>query len=152
MRIFHTFMHAPIATDGDTLKITHAFSLGIFPCHTGPGVELLSCDLLREGAPIEPVPPVTHWKPDAVVREAAPSLPLRRAWRLLYCISRIYLFRWLSAARMSVQVSRPVLVLCFHKNEPIHCCTAAGMAQRKSQFSKYQCLKKSCSCDFIFLL
>ncbi|XP_073321720.1 serine/threonine-protein phosphatase PGAM5, mitochondrial isoform X1 [Pagrus major] len=32
----------------------------------GPGVDLLSCDLLREGAPIEPVPPVTHWKPDAV--------------------------------------------------------------------------------------
>ncbi|XP_019740678.1 serine/threonine-protein phosphatase PGAM5, mitochondrial isoform X1 [Hippocampus comes] len=31
-----------------------------------PGVELLSCDLLQEGAPIEPVPPVTHWKPDAV--------------------------------------------------------------------------------------
>ncbi|XP_073321722.1 serine/threonine-protein phosphatase PGAM5, mitochondrial isoform X3 [Pagrus major] len=31
-----------------------------------PGVDLLSCDLLREGAPIEPVPPVTHWKPDAV--------------------------------------------------------------------------------------
>ncbi|XP_020510470.1 serine/threonine-protein phosphatase PGAM5, mitochondrial isoform X3 [Labrus bergylta] len=30
------------------------------------GVELLRCDLLREGAPIEPVPPVTHWKPDAV--------------------------------------------------------------------------------------
>uniref|UniRef100_A0A3Q3X7Y8 Serine/threonine-protein phosphatase PGAM5, mitochondrial n=1 Tax=Mola mola TaxID=94237 RepID=A0A3Q3X7Y8_MOLML len=27
---------------------------------------LLNCDLLREGAPIEPVPPVTHWKPDAV--------------------------------------------------------------------------------------
>uniref|UniRef100_A0A8C2JI80 Serine/threonine-protein phosphatase PGAM5, mitochondrial n=1 Tax=Cyprinus carpio TaxID=7962 RepID=A0A8C2JI80_CYPCA len=31
-----------------------------------PGVELVSCDLLREGAPIEPVPPVTHWKPEAV--------------------------------------------------------------------------------------
>uniref|UniRef100_A0A1A8RR72 Serine/threonine-protein phosphatase PGAM5, mitochondrial n=1 Tax=Nothobranchius rachovii TaxID=451742 RepID=A0A1A8RR72_9TELE len=31
-----------------------------------PGVELVSCDLLREGAPIEPVPAVTHWKPDAV--------------------------------------------------------------------------------------
>ncbi|KAM8865672.1 serine/threonine-protein phosphatase PGAM5, mitochondrial isoform 1-T1 [Synchiropus picturatus] len=30
------------------------------------GVELVGCDLLREGAPIEPVPPVTHWKPDAV--------------------------------------------------------------------------------------
>ncbi|XP_070689477.1 serine/threonine-protein phosphatase PGAM5, mitochondrial isoform X2 [Pempheris klunzingeri] len=36
---------------------------------SGPGVELLSCDLLREGAPIEPVPPVTHWKPDAVYHE-----------------------------------------------------------------------------------
>ncbi|XP_073321721.1 serine/threonine-protein phosphatase PGAM5, mitochondrial isoform X2 [Pagrus major] len=35
----------------------------------GPGVDLLSCDLLREGAPIEPVPPVTHWKPDAVYHE-----------------------------------------------------------------------------------
>lgn len=31
-----------------------------------PGLDLVSCDLLREGAPIEPVPPVTHWKPDAV--------------------------------------------------------------------------------------
>lgn len=31
-----------------------------------PGVDLVSCDLLREGAPIQPVPPVTHWKPDAV--------------------------------------------------------------------------------------
>ncbi|KAI4873792.1 hypothetical protein NFI96_017981, partial [Prochilodus magdalenae] len=31
-----------------------------------PGVELVSCDLLREGAPIEPVPNVTHWKPEAV--------------------------------------------------------------------------------------
>lgn len=39
----------------------------------------MSCDLLREGAPIEPVPNVTHWKPDAVVREATPTLPLERA-------------------------------------------------------------------------
>ncbi|KAK6476292.1 serine/threonine-protein phosphatase PGAM5 [Huso huso] len=31
-----------------------------------PGVEMVSCDLLREGAPIEPVPPVSHWKPEAV--------------------------------------------------------------------------------------
>ncbi|XP_037634477.1 serine/threonine-protein phosphatase PGAM5, mitochondrial isoform X2 [Sebastes umbrosus] len=36
---------------------------------SGPGVDLVSCDLLREGAPIEPVPPVTHWKPDAVYHE-----------------------------------------------------------------------------------
>ncbi|XP_008334796.1 serine/threonine-protein phosphatase PGAM5, mitochondrial isoform X2 [Cynoglossus semilaevis] len=34
-----------------------------------PGVELKSCDLLREGAPIEPVPLVTHWKPEAVYHE-----------------------------------------------------------------------------------
>ncbi|XP_041854628.1 serine/threonine-protein phosphatase PGAM5, mitochondrial isoform X2 [Melanotaenia boesemani] len=34
-----------------------------------PGVDLVRCDLLREGAPIEPVPPVTHWKPDAVYHE-----------------------------------------------------------------------------------
>ncbi|XP_037537173.1 serine/threonine-protein phosphatase PGAM5, mitochondrial isoform X2 [Nematolebias whitei] len=34
-----------------------------------PGLELVSCDMLREGAPIEPVPPVTHWKPEAVYHE-----------------------------------------------------------------------------------
>ncbi|XP_062873763.1 serine/threonine-protein phosphatase PGAM5, mitochondrial isoform X2 [Trichomycterus rosablanca] len=34
-----------------------------------PGVEMVSCDLLREGAPIEPVPPVGHWKPEAVYHE-----------------------------------------------------------------------------------
>ncbi|XP_012671399.1 serine/threonine-protein phosphatase PGAM5, mitochondrial isoform X2 [Clupea harengus] len=34
-----------------------------------PGVDLLSCDLLREGAPIKPVPSVGHWKPDAVYHE-----------------------------------------------------------------------------------
>ncbi|XP_037830605.1 serine/threonine-protein phosphatase PGAM5, mitochondrial isoform X2 [Kryptolebias marmoratus] len=34
-----------------------------------PALELVSCDLLREGAPIEPVPPVTHWKPEAVYHE-----------------------------------------------------------------------------------
>lgn len=39
------------------------------------GVELSSCDLLREGAPIEPVPPVTHWKPEAVVRESSAVAP-----------------------------------------------------------------------------
>ena len=35
------------------------------------GVELVSCDLLREGAPIEPIPPVSHWKPEAVVSAPA---------------------------------------------------------------------------------
>ncbi|XP_041691685.1 serine/threonine-protein phosphatase PGAM5, mitochondrial isoform X2 [Coregonus clupeaformis] len=38
-----------------------------------PGVELVSCDLLREGAPIEPVPPVTHWKPNAVGPAISPG-------------------------------------------------------------------------------
>lgn len=33
-----------------------------------PEVELVSCDLLREGAPIEPVPPIS-WKPDNVYHE-----------------------------------------------------------------------------------
>ncbi|XP_078277604.1 serine/threonine-protein phosphatase PGAM5, mitochondrial isoform X4 [Rhinoraja longicauda] len=31
--------------------------------------EMLSCDLLREGAPIEPDPPITHWKPEAMYHE-----------------------------------------------------------------------------------
>lgn len=31
-----------------------------------PGVSKVSTDLRREGAPIEPDPPVSHWKPEAV--------------------------------------------------------------------------------------
>ncbi|XP_038619577.1 serine/threonine-protein phosphatase PGAM5, mitochondrial isoform X2 [Tachyglossus aculeatus] len=34
-----------------------------------PGVRKISTDLLREGAPIEPDPPVSHWKPEAVYYE-----------------------------------------------------------------------------------
>ncbi|KAG8146324.1 putative Serine-threonine-protein [Naja naja] len=34
-----------------------------------PGVTKLSTDLLREGAPIEPNPPSSHWKPEAVYYE-----------------------------------------------------------------------------------
>ncbi|KAG6934747.1 PGAM family member 5, mitochondrial serine/threonine protein phosphatase, partial [Chelydra serpentina] len=34
-----------------------------------PGVKKISTDLLREGAPIEPVPPISHWKPEAVYYE-----------------------------------------------------------------------------------
>nr|XP_019604369.1 PREDICTED: serine/threonine-protein phosphatase PGAM5, mitochondrial isoform X2 [Rhinolophus sinicus] len=34
-----------------------------------PGVNTVSTDLLREGAPIEPDPPVSHWKPEAVYYE-----------------------------------------------------------------------------------
>eukprot|EP00071_Canis_lupus_P017545 XP_013963501.1 serine/threonine-protein phosphatase PGAM5, mitochondrial isoform X3 [Canis lupus familiaris] len=38
-----------------------------------PGVCKVSTDLLREGAPIEPDPPVSHWKPEAVIPCSAPS-------------------------------------------------------------------------------
>ncbi|KAM4706688.1 serine/threonine-protein phosphatase PGAM5, mitochondrial-like isoform 2-T2 [Discoglossus pictus] len=34
-----------------------------------PDVPKQSCDLLREGAPIRPEPPVSHWKPDVVYYE-----------------------------------------------------------------------------------
>ncbi|XP_019394561.1 PREDICTED: serine/threonine-protein phosphatase PGAM5, mitochondrial isoform X2 [Crocodylus porosus] len=34
-----------------------------------PGVKKISTDLLREGAPIEPDPPISHWKPEAVYYE-----------------------------------------------------------------------------------
>ncbi|XP_078524044.1 serine/threonine-protein phosphatase PGAM5, mitochondrial isoform X4 [Lissotriton helveticus] len=34
-----------------------------------PGVKKTSTDLLREGAPIPPDPPISHWKPDAVYYE-----------------------------------------------------------------------------------
>nr|XP_033812513.1 serine/threonine-protein phosphatase PGAM5, mitochondrial isoform X2 [Geotrypetes seraphini] len=34
-----------------------------------PGVKRISTDLLREGAPIQPDPPVSHWKPEAVYYE-----------------------------------------------------------------------------------
>ncbi|XP_072326106.1 serine/threonine-protein phosphatase PGAM5, mitochondrial isoform X2 [Scyliorhinus torazame] len=34
-----------------------------------PDLEMMSCDLLREGAPIEPIPPVSHWKPEAMYHE-----------------------------------------------------------------------------------
>lgn len=78
-------------------------------------MELLSCDLLREGAPIEPVPPVTHWKPDAVVR-ATTTLTLERDvfaypcsghFLLPTCLCRCpikFLFR-LKAAKISQYIS-----------------------------------------------
>ncbi|OWK14056.1 PGAM5, partial [Cervus elaphus hippelaphus] len=40
-----------------------------------PGVCKVSTDLLREGAPIEPDPPVSHWKPEAVVKKILPGQP-----------------------------------------------------------------------------
>ncbi len=38
-------------------------------CECLPGVPTVSTDILREGAPIEPVPPSRHWKPEHWVRE-----------------------------------------------------------------------------------
>ncbi|KAM4808593.1 serine/threonine-protein phosphatase PGAM5, mitochondrial [Rhinophrynus dorsalis] len=39
-----------------------------------PGVKTSSSDLLREGAPIQPEPPVCHWKPDVVYYEDGPRI------------------------------------------------------------------------------
>uniref|UniRef100_A0AAY5KZW0 Serine/threonine-protein phosphatase PGAM5, mitochondrial n=1 Tax=Esox lucius TaxID=8010 RepID=A0AAY5KZW0_ESOLU len=57
---YDILIHSTMARATETAKIISKYI---------PGVELVSCDLLREGAPIEPVPPVTHWKPDAVYHE-----------------------------------------------------------------------------------
>ncbi|XP_034548079.1 serine/threonine-protein phosphatase PGAM5, mitochondrial isoform X1 [Notolabrus celidotus] len=56
---YDVLIHSSMARATETANIISKHLSGL-------GVELLSCDLLREGAPIEPVPPVTHWKPDAV--------------------------------------------------------------------------------------
>ncbi|XP_053327455.1 serine/threonine-protein phosphatase PGAM5, mitochondrial isoform X2 [Spea bombifrons] len=39
-----------------------------------PGVSKQSSDLLREGAPIRPEPPVCHWKPDVAYYEDGPRI------------------------------------------------------------------------------
>lgn len=49
-----------------------------------PGVPTASSDLLREGAPIPPEPPVGHWRPEAQVRFSASfSWSLSCVWHLL---------------------------------------------------------------------
>ncbi|AWP06557.1 putative serine/threonine-protein phosphatase PGAM5 mitochondrial isoform 2 [Scophthalmus maximus] len=57
---YDVFIHSSMSRATETANIINKHLAG---------VELVSCDLLREGAPIEPVPPVTHWKPDAVYHE-----------------------------------------------------------------------------------
>ncbi|XP_076854958.1 serine/threonine-protein phosphatase PGAM5, mitochondrial isoform X2 [Brachyhypopomus gauderio] len=57
---YDVMIHSSMARATETASIISKFL---------PGVDLVSCDLLREGAPIEPVPPVSHWKPDAVYHE-----------------------------------------------------------------------------------
>ncbi|XP_078027035.1 serine/threonine-protein phosphatase PGAM5, mitochondrial isoform X2 [Epinephelus lanceolatus] len=59
---YDVLIHSSMARATETANIISKHLSGL-------GVELVSCDLLREGAPIEPVPPVTHWKPDAVYHE-----------------------------------------------------------------------------------
>ncbi|XP_059192621.1 serine/threonine-protein phosphatase PGAM5, mitochondrial isoform X2 [Centropristis striata] len=59
---YDVLIHSSMARATETANIISKHLAGL-------GVELVSCDLLREGAPIEPVPPVTHWKPDAVYHE-----------------------------------------------------------------------------------
>ncbi|KAG8455960.1 hypothetical protein GDO86_001956 [Hymenochirus boettgeri] len=43
-------------------------------CKHLPDVTISSSDLLREGAPIRPEPPVCHWKPDVVYYEDGPRI------------------------------------------------------------------------------
>ncbi|XP_034398365.1 serine/threonine-protein phosphatase PGAM5, mitochondrial isoform X2 [Cyclopterus lumpus] len=59
---YDVMIHSSMARATETANIISKHLSGL-------GVDLVSCDLLREGAPIEPVPPVTHWKPDAVYHE-----------------------------------------------------------------------------------
>ncbi|XP_060927380.1 serine/threonine-protein phosphatase PGAM5, mitochondrial isoform X2 [Limanda limanda] len=59
---YDVLIHSSMARATETANIISKHLSGL-------GVELVRCDLLREGAPIEPVPPVTHWKPDAVYHE-----------------------------------------------------------------------------------
>ncbi|XP_006901039.1 PREDICTED: serine/threonine-protein phosphatase PGAM5, mitochondrial isoform X2 [Elephantulus edwardii] len=50
-------------------SMTRAIETTDIICKHLPGVCRVSTDLLREGAPIEPDPPVSHWKPEAVYYE-----------------------------------------------------------------------------------
>lgn len=81
----------------------------------GSGVELSSCDLLREGAPIEPVPPVSHWKPDAVVRETS-----------AVHVVQVTVRRSCPGVDIRVHVEA-----CGCYNEPMHRCAATGVTRRK---------------------
>ncbi|XP_029112447.1 serine/threonine-protein phosphatase PGAM5, mitochondrial isoform X2 [Scleropages formosus] len=57
---YDILIHSTMARATETAQIISKFL---------PGLELVSCDLLREGAPIEPVPPVSHWKPEPAYHE-----------------------------------------------------------------------------------
>lgn len=60
--------------------------MNVCVCVCVSGLEMVSCDLLREGAPIEPVPPVSHWKPEAVVSALSFSLTHTRITRVEWII------------------------------------------------------------------
>lgn len=53
------------------------------------GVKKISTDLLREGAPIEPDPPVSHWKPEAVVTFSLKFF-LFMAWVFFFSVSSVW--------------------------------------------------------------
>lgn len=53
---YTTLIHSTMTRAIETANIIHAQI---------PDTPMQSCDLLREGAPIPPDPPVTHWQPDA---------------------------------------------------------------------------------------
>ncbi|XP_078277602.1 serine/threonine-protein phosphatase PGAM5, mitochondrial isoform X2 [Rhinoraja longicauda] len=57
---YDILIHSSMTRAKETATIIHKYL---------PDPEMLSCDLLREGAPIEPDPPITHWKPEAMYHE-----------------------------------------------------------------------------------
>ncbi|XP_059569441.1 serine/threonine-protein phosphatase PGAM5, mitochondrial-like isoform X2 [Alligator mississippiensis] len=57
---FEKIIHSSMARATETTEIISKYL---------PGVKKISTDLLREGAPIEPDPSISHWKPEAVYYE-----------------------------------------------------------------------------------
>ena len=46
-----------------------------------PGIPVEKCDMLREGAPYPPEPPVGHWKPEQYVRTTVYAFLLTAYWK-----------------------------------------------------------------------
>ena len=54
-------IHSSMTRAQETARQIHKFVL--------PQADMKQCDMLREGAPIPPEPPLNHWKPEATVSE-----------------------------------------------------------------------------------
>jgi len=52
-------IHSSMTRAQETARQIHKFVL--------PEADMKQCDMLREGAPIPPEPPLNHWRPEATV-------------------------------------------------------------------------------------